>query len=296
MADAEDPHPGGPVAGFTVARHGYDRLQVNRYFQQLEAKARHATAERDVAAQQVAELTTALEAARAEIASLRERLDKASKETVVHISDESSAARVLEISKSQATEITERAKLAAETTWAAAEQASASLREHSQRLLAELETQAKDIHAAHVSIMDAARAKVEEMTTAAEKRRREVDAEAERDRIRIDREFSEAMNAKREALRKEVEAARAKSSTEAARRIRDAKDEAERRIATATAEVDRLTALREQLTGQLRGSHQLLEQAGDTLKPLEQEREMSFEDTLLFPPAMPYGQQDAPKR
>jgi hypothetical protein len=293
MADAEDPQPGGPVAGFTVARHGYDRLQVNRHFQQLEAKARHAVAERDFAQQQAAELSTALDAARAEIATLRERVDQLSNETVVQISDESSAARVLEVAKSQATEITERAKLAAETTWAAAEQASAELREHSQRLLTELETQAKDIHAAHVTIMESARAKVDEMTTAAEKRRREIDAAAERDRIRIDREFSESMNAKREALRKEVEATRAKSSTEATRRIRDAKDEAERRIAAATAEVDRLTALREQLTGQLRGSHQLLERAHDTLKPLDQEREMTFEDTLLFPPAMPYGQ-DAP--
>jgi colicin import membrane protein len=296
MADAEDSHPGGPVAGFTVARHGYDRLQVNRHFQQLEANARHATAERDQAQQKAAELTMALESARGEIASLRDRLDKVTKEAMVQVQDESSAARVLAVSKSQATEITERARLAAETTWTAAEQASAALREHSQRQLAEMEAQAKDIHAAHVAIMESARAKVEEMTTAAEKRRREIDAEAERDRIRIDREFSESMNAKREALRKEVEAARAKSSTEAARRIRDAKDEAERRIAAATAEVERLTALREQLAGQLRGSHTLLEQAGDTLKPLDQEREMTFEDTLLFPPAMPYGQKNSPKR
>lgn len=292
MADAEDSHPGGPGAGFTVARHGYDRLQVNRHFQQLEATARHASAERDFAQQQAAELTAQLESARKEITALRERVDKLTKEAIPVGRDESSAARVLEVAKSQATEITERAKLAAETTWAAAEQSSAALREHSQRLLAELETQAKDIHAEHVTIMESARSKAEELTSAAEKRRREIDAEAERDRIRIDREFSESMNAKREALRKEVEAARATSSTEAARRIRDAKEEAERRIAAATAEVDRLTALREQLAGQLRGSHNLLERAGDTLKPLDQERDMSFEDTLLYPPAMPYERKD----
>jgi colicin import membrane protein len=296
MADAEDSHPGGPVAGFAVARHGYDRLQVNRHFQQLEARARQAGAERDQAQRKVAELAAALESARGEIASLRDRLDKVNQEAVTQIQDESSAARVREVAVSQATEITERAKLAAETTWAAAEQASAALREHSQRLLAEMETQATDIHAAHVAIMESARAKAEEMTTVAEKRRREIDAEAERDRIRIDREFSESMNAKREALRKEVEAARAKSSTEAARRIREAQEEADRRIAAATAEVDRLTALRTQLVGQLRGSHSLLERAGDALKPLDQEREMTFEDTLLFPPAMPYGQKDSPKR
>jgi colicin import membrane protein len=292
---AEDPHPGGPVARFDVVRHGYDRIQVNRYFQQLEAKAKHATGERDFAQQQLAELTGQLESARREIAGLTERLDRLGKEVGAPNREEREA-RVLEVAKSQATEITARAQAAAETTWAAAEQASTDLRDHCQRLLADLDRQHNEIHTAHETIMASARAQAEEMTTAAERRRREIDAAAERDRIRIDREFSESMNAKREALRKEVEAARARSSTEAARRVRDAKEEADRRIAAATAEVDRLTALRDQLTGQLRGSHQLLEQAGDTLKPLEQEREMTFEDTLLFPPAMPYGQKDAPKR
>jgi colicin import membrane protein len=290
MADVEDPRQGGPVAGFTVARHGYDRLQVNRYFQQLEAKARHASAERDTALQQVADLTAQVETARAEIAALTERLDKVTKEATVQTRDEAAAARVLEVARSQAGEITERARLAAETTWAGAEQASAALSERTQALVAALEQQHKDIHAAHTSIMEAAQAKAEELTGAAEQRRREIDTAAERDRVRIDREFSESMNAKREALRKEVEAARAKSITDATRRVRDAKEEAARRIAAATAEVDRLTALREQLAGQLRGTHTLIESASDTLKPLDQEREMSFEDTLLYPPPMPYNE------
>jgi colicin import membrane protein len=284
---AEDPHPGGPVGRFDVVRHGYDRIQVNRYFQQLEAKARHASGERDFATHQLTELTAQLETARREIATLKERLGKLGKETGPPNPEEHDA-RVLEVAKSQAAEITERAQAAAETTWSAAEQASAELRDHCQRMLADLDRQHNEIHATHQTFMASARAKAEEMTTAAEQRRREIDAAAEKDRIRIDREFSESMNAKREALRKEVESARARSTTEAARRVRDAKDEAEKRIAAATAEVDRLTALRTQLASQLRGSHQLLEEAADTIKPLDQEQDLSFEDTLLYPPALPY--------
>jgi chromosome segregation ATPase len=288
---AEDPQPGGPVARFDVVRHGYDRVQVNRYFQQLEAKARHASGERDFVGQQVGDLTGQLEAARREIASLTERLDKVSKESGAPNREERDA-RALEVAKSAATQITARAQAAADTTWAAAEQASADLRDHCQRLLADLDRQHKEIHTAHETIMESARAKAEEMTVAAERRRMEIDAAAERDRIRIDREFSESMNAKREALRKEVESARARSSTEAARRVRDAKEEADRRIAAATAEVDRLTALREQLAGQLRGSHRFLEEASATIKPLDQERDLTFEDTLLYPPPLPYGRTD----
>jgi hypothetical protein len=286
---AEDPHPGGPVGRFDVVRHGYDRIQVNRYFQQLEAKARHSASERDFAHQQVSDLNGQLEAARREIAALTERLDKLTKDAGAPNREERDA-RTLEVAKSQAAQIAASAQAAAETTWAAAEQASTSLRDHCQRMLADLDRQQQEIHTAHEAIMAAARAQAEEMTTAAEKRRREIDAAAESDRIRIDREFSESMNAKRETLRKEVEAARARSSTEAARRVRDAKEEADRRIAAATAEVDRLTALREQLATQLHDSHQLLEEASATIKPLDQERDMSFEDTLLYPPPLPYNQ------
>jgi hypothetical protein len=251
MAHPEEPSPGGPVAAFSVVRQGYDRTQVNRYFQQLEASSRHTAAERDHFQRQAAELAGQLEAARAQIATLSTRPEPPTVAEAAPPLRDDRAARVLAIAKSQADEIIARAQNAAEQTWAAAEQASVALRERYQQLLADLDRQQAEIHTAHQTIMDSARARSEEMTATAERRRREIDAAAEHDRIRIDREFSESMNA-------------------------------DRRLAAATAEVDRLTALRDQLAAQLRDTHQLVERVTATLAPADQEQ--SFEDTLLFPP------------
>lgn len=276
MAVADDREP----VSFTVVRHGFDRGQVRQRVAELAAAVEKSSSERDEALEQVAELHGELEIARREIAALTERLDSQG--------DEESATRLLAVAKSQAAEVTARARVAAEQTWKAAEQASSELRDHYRKLLMDLDKQHADLTQTHNSMMAKAKAQVDRMTTEAERRREAIDKDAEQDRVRIDREFSESMNAKREALRKEVESARARSTTEAARRVRDAKDEAEKRIAAATAEVDRLTALRTQLASQLRGSHQLLEEAADTIKPLDQEQDLSFEDTLLYPPALPY--------
>src|SRR5207245_9674109 len=109
---------------------------------------RQASGGRDFARQQLSELTGQLETARREIAELRDRLGKPGKEAATPNREERDA-RVLEVAKSQAREITERAKGAAETTWAAAEQASAELRDHCQRLLADLDRQHKEIHTTH---------------------------------------------------------------------------------------------------------------------------------------------------
>src|SRR5882672_9239099 len=102
MAHPDEPQAGGPGA-FSVVRHGYDRTQVNRYFQQAEAAARQASAEREQFQQQVADLGRQLDAARAHIASLTARLDKPGAEPAGGNRDERSA-RVLATAKSQAAE------------------------------------------------------------------------------------------------------------------------------------------------------------------------------------------------
>jgi colicin import membrane protein len=296
MAQPEEPQAGAPATAFSVVRHGYDRTQVNRHIRQAEAVTRRVTTERDHYQRQVTELSTQLDAARAQIATLTERVDALTADAGAAGRDERTN-RVLAIAKSQATEITERARVAAEETWSAAEHAAATLRERYERLLADLDREHKEIQAVAGTTVAA-------MTTEAERRRREIDAAAEADRIRIDREFSESMNAKRNALRREIETARATSTEEATRRVREATEAAEtrireadeaaerrireanetadRRLAAATAEVDRLAALRDQLAAQLRDTHQLVERVTATLAPAE--AEMSFEDTLLLPP------------
>jgi chromosome segregation ATPase len=246
----------------------------------IEETVRQLSAERDEARAQAAELTGQLELARREITALNARLDELSA-VETDPSQDDRTSRLLEIAKSQANEITSRAQAAADHAWAAAEQSSITLRDRYQHLLADLDRQHAEIHAAHESIMRSAQSQAHAMTAEAEERRRAIDQEAEQDRIRIDREFSESMNAKREALRKEIEAARASAAKEAERRIREATEEGERRLTAARQQIDQLTRVRDQLATRLRETRELLEQTADVVKASELEQELSDENLLV---------------
>lgn len=290
MAAAEDRAHTGPDASFSVVRHGFDRTQVRRHLRQLDEIAAQADADRDEARAQVAELRGELEIAKREIVALTERLD------AVDIGDgEQSAVRLLSVAKSQATEVTSRAEVAAEQTWAGAEQASAALRERYRRMLTELDEQHAELSASHKSIMSVAKAQVEEMTTEAERRRREIDKVAERDRIRIDREFSESMATKREALRRELEADRAASVKEVEDRLHAADEEAKRRVDAVTEQVNRLSAVRDQLAGRLRETQELLDRSAALLEPADGEAALVDERLPTpEPPVDEHGKRTVP--
>jgi chromosome segregation ATPase len=258
MAVADDREP----VGFTVVRHGFDRTEVRQRVSELTEATEKATAERDEAIEQVAELQGELEIARREIAALTERLDAQS--------DEESATRILAVAKSQAAEVTSRARVAAEQTWAAAEQASATMRDRYRALLASLDEQHAELSRTHKSMMTSAKAEVERMTTEAERRRETIDKEAEQDRVRIDREFSESVTVKREALRKELDEAKAASDREVASRL-SADEEVRRRVDSVTAQVERLTSVRDQLNERLRDTKELLDLSSSLLEPVEGE-------------------------
>jgi chromosome segregation ATPase len=287
MAVADDREP----VGFTVVRHGFDRTQVRQRVDELTEAAEQATTERDEALEQVAELRGELEIARREIAALAERLESEG--------DEESAVRLLAVAKSQAAEVTARARVAAEQTWAAAEQASAAMRDRYKALLASLDEQHTEVTRAHKSMMAAARTQVEQMTTEAQRRREAIDKDAEQDRIRIDREFSESIAIKREALRKELEEAKTSSEREVTERLTAADEEARRRVDAVTDQVQRLTSVRDQLNGRLRETKELLDLSSSLLEPVEGETSSPAEEepakdkdatTKVVPP------QRAPKR
>ncbi len=264
-------------ADFSVVRHGFDRTQVKQHVQRLADEAARAAAERDDARGRVDELAGQLELARREISALNERLDKIGTAAAAASAPNAAerAARSLVVAKAQAGEVAARAQAAADTAWSAAEEASSALRERYRRLLADLDKQHTEIHAAHRTIMDEAKAKVTAMTTVADQRQKEIDDKAERERQRVEQQFQQETAARREELAREVDAARAASTEEAKRRVQEAKDEADKRIATATSQVERLTALREQLAGRLRGTSDLLNQSAALLEPLEAEAELA---------------------
>src|SRR4051794_5839356 len=234
MAVADDREP----VGFTVVRHGFDRTEVRQRIEELARAAENASSARDEAVEQVAELQGELEIARREIAALAERLEAQS--------DEESATRILAVAKSQAAEVTARARVAAENTWAAAEQASAAMRDHYRALMSSLEEQHAELTRTHKSMMASAKTQVEQLTTEAERRRKAIDKEAEQDRVRIDREFSESIALKRDTLRRELEEARATCEREVAERLAAADEEARRRVDSVAGQVGRLTSVRDQ--------------------------------------------------
>jgi chromosome segregation ATPase len=265
MAVADDREP----VGFTVVRHGFDRTEVRQRIEELTEAAAKAEAERAEAVEQVAELRGQLEIARREIAALTESLETQN--------DEESATRLLAVAKSQAAEVTARARVAAEQTWAAAEQASAAMRDRYRTLLAALDEQHAELARTHKSMMASARAQVEKMTTEAERRREAIDKEAEQDRVRIDREFSESMAAKRDALRKEIEEARTTSEREVTERLAAADEEARRRVDSVTDQVQRLTSVRDQLGERLRDTKELLDLSTSLLEPVDGEAALAEE-------------------
>ena len=274
--------PSVPDVSFTVARHGYERTQVRAHLRELTERVQRSDADAAEARQQVAELQGELEIARREVSALSERLDAFGRPDA---DTEESSARLLEVAKSQATEITTRARAAADGSWAAAEKASSELRERYRKMLAELDSQHAEIHATHKSIITTAREQAEELTTVAERRRRELDAGAERDRVRIDREFSESMTAKRTALERELTHRRDTVMSDVDAKLRAADEEAERRIATVKNQVKRLTEVRTELSERLRGTQDLLARSVDLLKPAEAEEELTEQDPFPMPEA-----------
>ena len=248
-----------------MVRHGFDRGQVRQRMDELAALLERTASERDEAAAQAAELRGELEIARREVAALNDRLDNQG--------DEESSARMLSVAKSQAAEVTARAKAAAEGTWAAAEKASAELRDHYRAMLRTLDEQHAEMNRTHKVMLSTAKAQAEKMTTEAERRQEAIDKNAERDRIRIDREFSESITTKREALRRELDKAKSDSEREVTGRLAAADEEARRRIDAVTTQVKKLTSVREQLSERLRETKELLDLSTSLMEPVEGESE-----------------------
>ncbi|OLF11046.1 hypothetical protein BLA60_13640 [Actinophytocola xinjiangensis] len=265
MGTVDDRDPATADVTFAVVRHGFDRSAVRQHLTGLAARTDQAEADRAEARAQTAELQGELEIARREISALTERLDS------LGSPDGADAARTLEIARSQAADVTARAKAAAEDTWSAAEQASAALRERYQTLLGELESQHRELRETHQSIMHSAHTQAEELTTVAQRRRRELDDEAERDRITIDREFTELMAAKRESLERELAQRRAACDNEIAEKLRAADEEAARRVDAVTEQVNRLTGIRNQLSEHLRETRDLVERSASILDPADRD-------------------------
>ena len=236
---------------FDRSWRGYDTRQVRVYVQRVEADLRLVISDRDAAAVNAEDLAKQLEELRCENDRLRAKVDRVSREPIEADGLSERLLRMVELAEDEATEITERARVAAERSWAAAEHVAQRLRERHEQLVAEVDVRRKQAAAEHDELMRRAREEAELLTSQAAQSRRKLDEQAARRRARVERDFEEAMNVRRgnalhvvaeqeresrEQAERLVSDARAKS----AGMIAEATERSERMVADATAEADRL--------------------------------------------------------
>lgn len=294
MARPEDRELVPLKPGFDVVWHGFDRAQVKQYLEDLEDEIKLISADRDAALSQVADLTEQLTAAHSRITELTKQVGELV-ELPKNTDDlDERCKRMVQLAHHQAAEITARAQAAATHAWAGAEESAAKLRAGYEKLLKDLDKQHHEVRSQHGRAVEQAQTHVAEMTTAATKRRHELDAQAEQRRVKLEEEFERVMAGKRQALAKEIEQQRAATRAESERRIREATEESERRlrdatdrserklretsdechrrVTDATRQVQDLQSLRHRITDQLRSAHKLMRDASPLLEPLTDEQ------------------------
>lgn len=246
---------------FDVMWRGYRRSQVKFYVQQTETELRILTEDRDSALSQVADLTGELEEARAEIESLREQLDRVSREPVDVDGLSERMRRMVRLAHEEATEIVSSARATAEHEWARSEQAAAELRGRYEKLVADADAWRVQQEKQREEEFQETRRQVESMAKEAEQRRRRLDSEAEERRTKIEDDFEVSMQARREAEAQALAERDQASRDEAERRILAATAEAERRIRLADEHVAAMRMVRQDVAERVRLAQQMLTEA-----------------------------------
>ena len=256
---------------FDLVLRGYDREQVRRYVQDMEAEVRLLSVDRDAAVNRADELTRLLEAARSEVTELRRRLDRVCRSPIEPDALTDRLRRMAELAHEEAAEITSRARAAAEHQWATAERAAARLRERHERLVAELDARRAQMETEHRELMRAANERIAEMTRQAERRRRELDDRAAALRKQVETDFELAMAARRAEAVAALNKRETEAKANADKLIRDARAQAERMVADARRQVAALHERRKQVAAELRAAERLLAEAAPLLDPLPDE-------------------------
>jgi hypothetical protein len=262
--------------GFDLTWRGFHRAQVVEYVEWAEAEIRRLIGERDAAARRAAAFAD-------ENRELRVKIDRISRTPIAPDALQERSRRMIELTREEATEITARAREAAERTRRDAELEAVRLTEKEHGVLARAEAEREQQRAEH-----------EELLRAAEQRRRELDEAAAHRRARQEEDHTRAMTLRRaEAMRELAEqdaAARAKADrlvaeatqrketlvttgeTElataratAAQVIADATRQGETLVTAAEREVAALNEVRDKLYTSLTGCRSLLADAAVAL-------------------------------
>jgi hypothetical protein len=257
---------------------------VRSYVRAVEEELRLAAADRDANAELAQSLAAEIEQLRAHNARMSRQLDELSRTPVAPEAVPPRLRRMVELAKEEAAEITARAQAAAEHSWATAEEAAGRLRARYADALAEMDRTRRETEIQHRTLLQQARADATVMTTDADRRRAELDAQAAKRRHQVESDFDVAMAGRRSEAMRELAEQKVAAQSEAERLVREADEEAKRRVTAATEEatrritaakreVGRLGELRGRMAAQLRGAQEVLVGAGPLLQPLPAEAE-----------------------
>lgn len=252
-------------ADFDVVWRGYDKRQVRRYVEAVEAEVRVLAVDRDAAVARADDLARQLEATRSEIRELRDQVDRISRTPIEPDALTERLRRMAELAHEEAAEITDRARAMAEHHWMTAERAVTRVRERSERLVAELDASRREAQAEHQVLMRQAGERIAATARRAERRRHELDERAAALREEVRTDFELAMSARRAeamtAMAEEEAAARAR----AGQLVREATEHGRRIVAEARQRVDELRSRRDRIAAGLRDARQLLADADPLL-------------------------------
>jgi colicin import membrane protein len=262
---------------FDVRWRGYDHEQVQHYVHEVEDELAVLTTDRDAALARAESLARQLEAARAEIAELRARLDRVCRTPIDPEALTERLRRMVELAHAEAEEITTRARTAARQDWANAHQAADRLRRRAEHLVAELDRRRADVETEQRELMDRAHAQVETMTRQAERRRRELDDQAAQVRRQIESDFEEAMAQRRAEAMRALADQQHRAQVRADQIVHDATEHAHRIVADAEHRVDVLRRHRTRLAEELRAAQALLADVEPLLRPLPEESLVTME-------------------
>src|SRR5215211_3504842 len=263
---------------FDVVRRGYDRGQVDEHLDRLDADVRILAADRDAAVARAAELAKQVENQRAQIVNGERELARMAAAPANMESMSERLQRMLRLAQDEATEIRARAETETAEMMARAEADGGALRDRYQRLIAELEERRAGLEAEQSAVLEQARAEANKIVTEATEQARQIEAESAARRQQVEEDFDIAMSARRTKAMRALAEQEATSKAEAERRVTAATSEANRRLREATeasqsmvvgarAEADRLRALRDQVSAQLRQVRSVLAEATEAFEP-----------------------------
>jgi cell division septum initiation protein DivIVA len=250
MAHEQDRHaPGLP---FGIVRRGYDRDEVQHYFDRFETELRLTATDRDAAATQARNLANQLEDARDQIASLQDDVDRLSvaPTTAEGMSDRIS--RMLRLASDEASEVRARAQSEAAEVVSIAEQDATAMRASCEAQLAEIQEKRSALEIEYDQTLASARTEAARIIEAAQSEASRLSAESEARRKAVQHDFEVTIAERRTSLTRALEDLETTTKAEARQRVKDATEEAQRIVETANHQADRRIAYSKELAEELR--------------------------------------------